>query len=254
MEAMRIDVNAPDSPPVAGSADLFVTTRWTMIRRARGTDTTAARDALAELCQSYWYPLYAYVRRCGSSPHDAEDITQGFFARLLRLDSLAKVDRRQGKFRAFLLASLKHFLADQRDFASAQCRDARATISLDTQEAEERYRTIPADTLTPDQVFERQWAVTLLETVMQRLSREYEASGRGALFAALRFAIAGEKCSVPYCDLAARVELSEEAVRVAVHRLRQRYRVALRDELAQTVTSEAEVLEELRELRRILSR
>ncbi len=234
--------------------DLFVTTRWTMIRRAHGTDSTAARDALAELCQSYWYPLYAYVRRCGSTPHDAEDLTQGFFARLLRLDSLAKVNREHGKFRAFLLASLKHFLADQRDFASAQCRDARATISLDAQAAEERYRAVPAGALTPDQVFERQWAVTLLETVMQRLAREYEMSGRGALFSELRFAIAGEKSALPYRQLAARVKMSEEAVRVAIHRLRQRYRVALRAELAQTVTGEAEVSEELRELRRILSR
>nr|MDQ3622931.1 RNA polymerase subunit sigma-24 [Verrucomicrobiota bacterium] len=149
---------SPDARP-----DLFVTTRWTMIRRARGTDTTAARDALAELCQNYWHPLYAYVRRSGCAPHDAEDLTQGFFARLLRLDSLAKVSREQGKFRAFLLASLKHFLADESDFASALRRDARVTISLDAAEAEERYRAVPAETLTPDQVFERQWAVTLLE-------------------------------------------------------------------------------------------
>src|SRR5688572_5201617 len=153
-----------------------------MIRRAHGTDTTAARDALAELCQSCWYPLYAYVRRSGCDPQDAEDLTQGFFARLLRLDSLATVRREHGKFRAFLLASLKHFLADERDFASAQRRDARRTISLDAVAAEERYRALPAGTLTQDQMFERQWALTLLETVMQRLAREYEASGRGALF------------------------------------------------------------------------
>lgn len=225
-----------------------------MIRRAHGTDTTAARDALSELCQTYWYPLYAYVRRSGCAPQDAEDLTQGFFARLLRLESLAKVSREQGKFRAFLLASLKHFLADQRDFASAQRRDARVTISLDAAEAEERYRAIPAETLTADQVFERQWAVTLLETVMQRLAREYETTGRGALFAELRFAITGEKSALPYRELAPRLELSEEAVRVAIHRLRHRYRVALREELAHTVTSEVEGLEELRELRRILSR
>ena len=224
-----------------------------MIQRAHGSDTTAARHALQELCQSYWYPLYAYVRRCGSTPHDAEDLTQGFFARLLRLDSLAKIDSRQGKFRAFLLASLKHFLADQRDFVSAQRRDVRATISLDVDEAEERYRTIPADTLSPDQVYERQWAVTLLEAVMQRLTHEYQESGRGSLFSELRFAIAGEKSTVPYRALAARLGISEEAVSVAVHRLRQRYRAALREELAQTVGNEEEVREELRELRRIFS-
>lgn len=234
--------------------DLFVTTRWTMILRAHGTDTTAARAGLAELCQSYWYPLYAYVRRSGYSAHDAEDLTQGFFERLLRLDSLRQVSGDQGKFRAFLLASLKHFLADRHDFASAQRRDARRTISLDANEAEERYRTIPGETLTADQVFERQWAITLLESVMQRLAREYENSGRGTLFSELRFAITGEKSALPYRELAARVAMSEEAVRVAIHRLRQRYRVALREELAHTVTNEAEVNEELRELRRILSR
>jgi RNA polymerase sigma factor (sigma-70 family) len=208
----------------------------------------------SELCQTYWYPLYAYIRRQGSTPQDSQDLTQGFFARLLRLDSLAKVTQERGKFRAFLLASLKHFLADQRDFESAQRRDIGVTISLDDHEAEDRYRALAADTLTPDQVFERQWAVTLLDTVMQRLALEYEAAGQSLLFAELRFAITGEKSDFPYRQLAARLGLSEEAVRVAIHRLRRRYRVTLREELAQTVTSEAEVLEELRELRRILSR
>ena len=234
--------------------ELFVTTRWTRIRQARGPDTTAARTALAELCQHYWYPLYAYVRRCGYAPADAEDLTQGFFERLLRLDSLATVSDQQGKFRAFLLASLKHFLADRRDFASAKRRDLRVTVSLDIAEAEQRYSTVPSEALTPDQVFERQWAVTVLETVMQRIAREYEASGRGQLFSELRFAIAAEKSALPYRELSARLAMTEEALRVTIHRLRQRYRVALREELAQTVTSEAEVSEELRELRRILSR
>ncbi|MGC3991503.1 MAG: hypothetical protein QM796_17815 [Chthoniobacteraceae bacterium] len=153
--------------------ELFVTTRWTMIRRARGTDPTTARKALEELCQTYWYPLYAYTRRCGYAPPDADDATQGFFARLLRLDSLGRVSGEQGKFRAFLLVSLKHFLADERDFASAAKRDARVTFSLNSTEAEERYRAVPADGLSPDEAFERQWAVTLLETVMRRLAGEY---------------------------------------------------------------------------------
>jgi RNA polymerase sigma-70 factor (ECF subfamily) len=242
------------TPEGSSKPDLFVQTRWTLIQRAHASDTAGARTALAELCQTYWQPLYAYVRRSGCSPHDAEDLTQGFFERLLRLDSLAGVRREEGKFRAFLLASLKHFLADQRDFASAQKRDARLTLSLDADTAEQRYLAVPAGTLTPDQVYERQWAMTLLETVMQRLAREYEESARGGLFAALRFAIAGEKSALPYADLAARLGMSEEAVRVAIHRLRQRYRAALREELAHTVTSDAEVHEELRELRRILSR
>ncbi len=234
--------------------DLFVTTRWTTIRRARGADTTGAHAALAELCQTYWYPLYAYVRRTGRSPDDASDATQGFFARLLRLDSLGNVNEAHGKFRAFLLASLKHFLADERDFAFAAKRDARLSFSLDSTAAEERYRSVPSGALSPDQAFERQWALTLLETVMQRLAREYEESGRGKLFAELRFALAGEKSETPSCELAARLEMSEAAVRVAIHRLRRRYRVALREELLHTVSSEEEMLEELQYLRRILSR
>ena len=246
---MTLNARAPDG---AGE-DLFVTTRWTVIQRAHGTDTTAARAALGELCQNYWYPLYVYVRRCGHAPHDAEDLTQGFFARLLRLESLAKLNREHGKFRAFLLASLKHFLSDHRDFASAQRRDARVTVSLNADEAEERYLALPDGTLTPDQVFERQWALTLLQTVMQRIAREYEDSGRGDLFSELRFAITGEESALPYRDLALRLAMSEEAVRVAIHRLRRRYRTALREELAHTVTTEAEVIEELRDLRRVLS-
>lgn len=240
--------------PSNSGPDMFAATRWTMIRRAAASNESAAQAALAELCQTYWYPLYAYLRRTGSAAHDAEDLTQGFFARLLRLGSLATVSSAQGKFRAFLLASLKHYVADQRDHASAQRRDSRATMSLDVEQAEGRYQATPGDALTPDEVFERQWAVTLLETVMQRLASEYEATGRGTLFAELRFAITGEKSHLPYRELAARLNLTEEAVRVAIHRLRQRYRAALREELRQTVSSEEEVLEELHDLRRILSR
>lgn len=223
------------------------------MRRAHGTDTTAARAALEELCRTYWPPLYAYVRRSGRSPHDAEDMTQGFFARLLRLDSLATVAPERGKFRAFLLASLKHFLADEHDFAHAQKRDAGLTFSLDATVAEERYRAVPDEALTPDQVFERQWALTLLETVMQRLECEFEAAGKSRLFSELRFAIADEP-GAHSAELAARLEMSDEALRVAVHRLRKRYRAALREELAQTVSCEAEVLDELRALKRVLSR
>ena len=231
--------------------DLFVTTRWSVVLRAGRSDTTRAQAALADLCQAYWYPLYAYARRRGCSPHDAEDATQGFFARLLKLHSLAGVEREKGRFRAFLLASMKHYLADEHDHASAQKRDRALTISLDAQAAEERYRFEPADPVTPEQLFERRWALTLLETVMQRLSSEYEDSGRAALFAALRFAITGDK--KPYTELAKDLEMGGEAVRVAVHRLRRRYRQVLREEIAHTVADESEVDDELNSLRRILS-
>ena len=233
--------------------DLFVTTRWSVVLRAGRSDTTRAQAALADLCQAYWYPLYAYARRRGCSPHDAEDATQGFFARLLKLHSLAGVEREKGRFRAFLLASMKHYLADEHDRASAQKRDRALTISLDAQAAEERYRFEPADPVTPEQLFERRWALTLLETVMQRLSSEYEDSGRAALFAALRFAITGDKNTVPYAELAKDLGMTGEAVRVAVHRLRRRYRQVLREEIAHTVAEESEVADELNSLRRILS-
>jgi RNA polymerase sigma-70 factor (ECF subfamily) len=233
--------------------DIFVTTRWTMVLRAARSDTTRARAALEDLCQAYWYPLYAYARRRGYSPHDAEDLTQGFFARILKLNSLADVGKEQGKFRAFLLASMNHFISDEWDRASAQKRGAQRTISLDAEMAENRYRSEPADKLTPEYLFERRWAMTLLENVVQRLRGEYEASGQGPLFMEMRFAITGDKNAVPYTDLAARLSLSEEALRVAVHRLRQRYRRALREEIAQTVADESEVTEELNCLRRILS-
>jgi RNA polymerase sigma factor (sigma-70 family) len=217
------------------------------------SDTTRARDALARHCQTYWYPLYAYVRRRGYSPADAEDLTQGFFARLLKLESLADVRRERGKFRSFLLAAMNHYLSDQRDRALAKKRGMQQTISLDSRSAETRYGREPADTVTPERLFEQQWALTLLETVVQRLRHEYETDGKGELFMGLRFAITGERSAVPYAELATQLGLSEEAVRVTVHRLRRRYRQLLREEIAHTVTTEDEVADELQSLRRILS-
>jgi RNA polymerase sigma-70 factor (ECF subfamily) len=212
-----------------------------------------AARALEELCRTYWYPLYAYVRRRGHGAADAEDITQGFFARLLELESLADVRREKGRFRSFLLAGMNHYLSDVRDRAFAAKRDSRRTISLDSGDAETRYSREPADTMTPERLFEKQWALTLLETVVQQLRGEYEADGKGELFMGLRFAMTGEKSAVPYAELSARLKMTEEALRVAVHRLRRRYRQLLREEIAHTVADESEVAEELRSLRRILS-
>jgi RNA polymerase sigma-70 factor (ECF subfamily) len=148
-------------------APAFAATRWTVVRHAARRDTTRARAALSELCRTYCYPLYAYVRRCGYSAADAEDLTQGYFARLLALDSLAAVSPEKGKFRSFLLAGMNHFLCDERDRAWAQRRDARRTIPFDTGSGETRYRHEPADPCTPERMFERQWALTLLETVVK---------------------------------------------------------------------------------------
>jgi RNA polymerase sigma factor (sigma-70 family) len=228
--------------------DYFATTHWTMVLHAGHSDTTRAQKALESLCQTYWYPLYAYVRRRGYSPEDAEDLTQGFFARLLELHSLADVQREKGKFRSFLLASLNHFLSDEWDRSRAQKRGHGLVVSLETGAAETRFGREPADNSTPEKLFDRQWAMTLLEAVLKRLQGEYESSGKGALFMALRFSIMGEKSDAPYAKLAAEVGLSEEALRVTIHRLRQRYRQLLRDEIAQTVATPGEAEDEIRHL------
>ncbi len=233
--------------------DYFATTHWTLVLHAGQSDSTRAQEALAQLCQTYWYPLYAYVRRRGLSPEDAEDLTQGFFARLLELNSLAAVRREKGKFRSFLLASLNHFLSDQWDRARAQKRGHGRVVPIEAADAESRYALEPAHTVTPEKLFEKQWAMTLLDSVVRRLQSEYDQAGKGPLFLALRFAIVGDKSDVPYTQLAAQTGLSEEALRVTVHRLRQRYRQLLRDEIARTVATPAEVDAELRHLFKVLT-
>ncbi len=242
----------PASDP-AKPRDYFATTHWTLVLNAGGNDSIAARSALAQLCQTYWYPLYAYVRRRGYSPADAEDLTQGFFARLIELQSLADVRCEKGKFRSFLLASLNHYLSDAWDRERAQKRGYGRVTSLEMGAAEARLSREPVDTLTPEKLFEQKWAMTLLETVVGRLQQEYDAAGKGALFLALRFSIAGEKAEEPYAKLAAELGLSEPALRVAVHRLRQRYRRLLHDEIAQTVGTEAEVEGEIGQLYQALA-
>ena len=249
---MRAVSDNPESE-TAKPRDYFATTQWTMVLNAGRTDSTSARNALAQLCQSYWFPLYAYVRRRGNSPEDAEDLTQGFFARLLELNSLADVRREKGKFRSFLLASLNHYISDEWDRERAQKRGQGQVISLDAGLAEDRLSREPANTLTPEKLFERKWAITLLEAVMHRLQREYEFACKGPLFLALRFSITGEKSEEPYAKLSAELGLSEPALRVAVHRLRQRNRQLLRDEIARTVATQAEVDGEIQDLYRALA-
>lgn len=231
----------------------FHTTRWSLVLTA-GRDTPArAQKALAELCQTYWYALYAYVRRRGYAPQDAEDLTQAFFARLLEKHSIAQACRERGKFRSFLLASISHFLSDEWDKARAQKRGGKKVISLDALSAESRYATEDAGQATPEKVFERQWALHLLGEVLRRLEAEHAAAGKTEQFAHLRFCLTGERSSIPYAQLARQLQQSEGAVKVAVHRLRQRYRDILRDEIAQTVSSTDEVEEELRSLWKALS-
>jgi RNA polymerase sigma-70 factor (ECF subfamily) len=232
---------------------LFVTTHWSFVLAAGGGDTTGARRALEKLCQTYWYPLYAYVRRRNFSPPDAEDLTQEFFARFLEHDWVANADREKGRFRTFLLSAMNHFLANEWDKARAQKRGGGAPLlPLEFDTAETRYCREPADSVTPEQHFERRWALTLLELVVNRLRAEYEQDGKGELFTALHPCLVGERTSQPYEELARKLALSEGAVKSAVHRLRQRYRQLLRDEIAQTVAGPGEVEEELRHLIAVL--
>jgi len=232
----------------------FVTTHWSVVLTAGRTDTTRAGVALEKLCQTYWYPLYAYVRRRGHSPEDAQDSTQAFFARLLEHNWVGQADRQKGRFRSFLLSAMNHFLADEWDKARAQKRGGGLTpVPLPFDVAETRYRQEPADNVTPEHSYERRWALTLLDTVLRRLQSEYEKEGRVELFAVLHPCLVGDRSSQPYAELAPKLGVSEGAVKSAVHRLRQRYRQLLRDEIAQTVADADEVDEELRHLFAVLA-
>ena len=236
------------SPPAA-----FVTTHWSVVLTAGRNDTDRARAALENLCQIYWHPLYAYVRRRGYSPDDAQDLTQAFFARLLERNAVASVVPGKGRFRSFLLTSLNHFLADEWDKARAQKRGGGKVISLDLQSAETRLGEMPAERFTPEKAFEHRWAMTLLEQVYQQLENEYRDQGKAAQFAALRVALAGKSDAAPYAKLAQELGTTEGAVKVAVHRLRQRYRAILREIIADTVSTPDEVEDELRHLFRTLA-
>ena len=241
----------PSTPPPKSG---FAPTRWTVVLTAAHSDTTHARAALAQLCEAYWYPLYAYVRRKGYSPPDAEDLTQAFFAQVLEEHFIVAADKDKGRFRSFLLTRLNHFLADEWDRLKAQKRGGgRRLIPLESGTAETRYQIEPVDLRSPDKLFEYRWTVTLLERVFERLHQEYEKDGKAALFDELQGCLAQARAAVPYAEVGARLELSEGALRVAVHRLRQRYRDLLRAEIADTVSGPEEVEEELRHLFRVLA-
>jgi RNA polymerase sigma factor (sigma-70 family) len=231
----------------------FATTHWTVVLAAGGGSGAAAGEALAKLCATYWYPLYAFIRRSGFGRHDAEDLTQGFFYSFLRRDSLNEVSPSAGKFRSYLLACLKHFLANERRRERAQRRGAGVEeIPLDTGAAETRYLAEPADTLTPEVLYERRWAFTVLDRALEELRQEYVQRDKGALFDDLRVLLPGDAASVSRADLAARHGMSVGAVDVALHRLRQRLGALLREQVVRTVSSPEEVEEELRYLLSVL--
>jgi RNA polymerase sigma-70 factor (ECF subfamily) len=238
------------TPPITTApGDYFATTRWTVVLAAGQQKSPLVDMALEDLCRTYWYPLYAYVRHHGHSKEDAEDLTQAFFARFLEKNYLEGLRSEKGKFRAFLLAALKHFLANEWDRAGRQKRGGGMTpISLDWQDADTRYHVEPADHLSPDKLYDRAWAVTLLERVIVRLRDESSGEGKAKLFEALKPFLMVGKSAIPYPQAAAELGMAEGAVRVAVHRLRRRYRELLREEITQTLSDPAQVEEELRAL------
>jgi RNA polymerase sigma factor (sigma-70 family) len=226
----------------------FSATHWSLILRAVDGERPGAEEALTQLCQRYWYPLYAYARRRGSSPHDAQDLTQSFFARLLEKRLLERVDPAKGKFRSFLLSSMKNFLADEWNKTQAQKRGGSVTIvSIDEELAENRYANEPSDELTPDQLYERRWAMTLLERAMTRLEDEYATAGKSAVFDALNASLLGDK-EGSHAEAGKKLGLAEGTVKVAAHRLRKRFRNHLRKEIAETVGAEADIDSELQDL------
>lgn len=225
-----------------------------MVTAGRG-DTPGAQAALEKLCRTYWYPLYSYVRRRGHSPEDAQDLTQEFFSRLLQRNWVGSADQQKGRFRSFLLSAMNHFLADEWDKARAQKRGGGLTpVPLQFDTAETRYGLEAADPLTPEQNYERRWALTLLEKVLGRLRQEYQSQHREDLFTALHPCLTGDRTSQPYAELGPKLGLSEGGVKAAVHRLRQHYRQLLREEIAQTVATPEEVDEELRHMLVALAR
>ncbi len=236
-----------------GKSPAFDQTNWSVVRKAGLIELPEADAARAGLCQTYWYPIYCYVRRLGHSPEDAQDLTQEFFARLLEKNYIRTADREKGKFRSFMLMMLKRFMADQWDKANRQKRGGGLEFtSIDKEQTEMRYRHEPADNLTPDKVYERSWAVSLLDQALKRLQEECIAGGKQRIFEQLKPLLMGED-KARYASVAADFGISESNLKVTVHRLRQRYRELIRAEIARTAGTPQEVDEELRDLFAALS-
>ena len=238
-----------------GGSSHFADTHWSLVLAAKMEGSSQAAEAMEKLCRTYWRPVYAFIRRQGHNPEQAEDLTQEFFARLLAKDYLQHLRHREGKFRSFLLTFVKRFLSDERDKAGAQKRGGgRIFVSLDEASAEERCLNEAVNGLSPDQIFERRWAQTLMERALGRLREEYVTGGKEALFEQLKDLQPGEHGESSYAGIAARLGLAEGTIKSAVHRLRRRHRELLREVVAQTVTRPEEIDEEIRSLLAVLSR
>jgi RNA polymerase sigma-70 factor (ECF subfamily) len=237
----------------ASHRGLFPSTQWSRVIAAGDPASPGARTAIAALCEAYWYPIYAFVRRRGNDPDRAADLTQEFFARLLEKDYLKAVDRAKGRFRSFLLAACTHFLANERDRARAVKRGGgRPPLSIAVPDAEGRYRAEPAHELTAERLYHRRWALTLLNGVLERLGEESRRAGKGPLYERLKLGLTGAEGAVPYARVGAELGLSEAAIKKAAERLRRRFRELLRERIAETLSHPAEVDDEIRDLFAIL--
>jgi RNA polymerase sigma-70 factor (ECF subfamily) len=247
-------MSGPEASLDAGSSpQRFRTTRWSLVLAARDRTSPEARLALQELCEAYWYPLYAFIRRQGHPVEEARDLTQDFFVCLLEKDFLAMVDQSRGKFRSFLMTACKHFLANERDRAQTLKRGGgREFLSIDAQAGESRYVAEPMHDLTAERLFERRWALMLLQNVLGRLRDEFQQLGKGEQFEKLKVFLTGEKPAGHYAQAADAMQATPGAIRVAVHRLRRRYRELLREEIARTVNDPGEVEAEIRDLMKAL--
>jgi len=252
LDKLRLVAEEQSEPASRESIDWFVTTHWSVVQATR-EGTPAAEQALEKLCLTYWYPLYAYVRRKGHDEHEAQDLTQEFFARLLARNDLAALHPSRGKFRAFLLAAMNHFLANEWRKAGTLKRGAgQIPLSLDTSLAEQRYGATPSVEATPERLFDRHWAESILERAARQLRDEYIRDGREVVFRELNALLSSPAVVGDYAALSARLQMTESAVAKTVERLRRRYRDLVRQEVAQTVTTRAELEEEMRYLLEVL--
>jgi RNA polymerase sigma factor (sigma-70 family) len=232
----------------------FPTTSWSLVVASAGHLDPQAKQALATLCERYWHPLYAFIRRQGYDLEKARDLTQEFFVRVIEKNYMYEADPHRGRFRAFLLAALKHFLSNEADREQAQKRGGGYTVlSLDLGTAEDSYQLEPGHDLTPEKLFERSWALRLLETVMGRLQQEFVKAGKAGQFDCLKPLLTGDGDRIPYSRIAVELGLNESAVKVAVHRFRRRFRELLREEIAETVADVDQIDQEIRYLSSVLT-
>jgi RNA polymerase sigma factor (sigma-70 family) len=248
-------MSSSEKDSTQADAGAFPATHWSLVLAAGQAGSPRADAALEKLCRTYWAPLYAFIRRRGHNPEDAQDLTQEFFTQLLKRNDIATTSPEKGRFRSFLLAALKNFLINE--WRRGQCEKrggGQVIIPLDAQPAEARYQLELVEAATPESLFERHWALTVLDQALNRLRQEYADTGKGDLFDLLKQTLSGEKRTTPHAELAARCGISVGAVDVAVHRLRRRYGELLREEIAHTVGQPGEVDEEMRHLRAVLGR